>query len=222
MAKETSQYTKKKFMITPFGVDMDLFHPSRRTRTGEDQKFIIGTVKSLAPKYGIDVLLKAAALAAEKRPDIPLQVRIAGTGPCEEQYKELCRTLQIDSITNWLGFISQEDAAREWADMDLAIVPSVDESESFGVSAVEAQSCETPVIISDIPGLLEATKPGYSSVVVRRGDVEALADEIIRLYDSPEERARLGKNGRQLVSEQYDINVCFGKIERCFQKISGK
>ena len=78
--------------------------------------------------------------------------------------------MEIDSIVKWLGFISQEDAAKEWANMDIGIIPSVSDSESFGVSAVECQACGVPVIISDIPGLEESTCPGKSSLVVPRGD----------------------------------------------------
>ncbi len=222
MARESSRYTRKKFMITPFGVDMGLFNPDKRTRQADDADFVIGTVKSLTPKYGIDVLLKAAAIVAEKRPDIRLKVRIAGKGPREEEYKELGRTLGIDDITTWLGFIPQEDAAREWANMDIALVPSVDESESFGVSAVEAQACGTPVVISDIPGLMEATKPGYSSLVVKRNSGEELAGAIIDLYDSPQERARLAENGRAFVKKHYDLDDCFEKIEKFFLKKCGQ
>lgn len=62
----------------------------------------------------------------------------------------------------------KEQAACESANMDCAIIPS--ESESFGISAVEAQACSCPVIISDIPGLMEATNPGVTSLVVLRGN----------------------------------------------------
>ena len=51
MADECKQYTEKQFMITPFGVDVGLFSPKRRTR--DDKEFIVGTVKTLSPKYGI-------------------------------------------------------------------------------------------------------------------------------------------------------------------------
>ena len=84
-----------------------------------------------------------------------MQLRIAGKGPQENEYKALAKELGIENITNWLGFIPQEQAALAWACMDCGILPSESESESFGVSAVEAQACCTPVIISDIPGLME-------------------------------------------------------------------
>lgn len=219
MARETNQYTPKQISITPFGVDVDLFSPSRRTR-GEDGRFVVGTIKALNPKYGIEYLLKAAALVRQKEPQIPLCLRIAGKGPYAEEYRAMSQELGIGGITNWLGFISQEQAAVEWANMDLAVVPSTLESESFGVSAVEAESCGCPVIISDIPGLMEATKPGVTSMVVPRMDENALADAIISLYHDPERRKWMGEVGRQFALENYALADCFGKIEGLFQQIA--
>lgn len=214
MAEETEKYTDKHIDITPFGVDMELFNPKRRIP--DDSSFVIGTVKTLDPKYGIDYLLKAGKIIRERRPDIPLQIRIAGKGPREEEYKRLAKDLDIDDVTTWLGFIPQEQAAFEWANMDVAVVPSTLESESFGVSAVEAEACCIPVIISDIPGLMEATEPGTTSIVVHRSNAEEIADAVIYLYDNPEERVRLGKAGRRFAVEKYELNTCFEKPSKLF------
>ena len=48
MAEETKKYTDKPIGITPFGVDMELFSPAKRTRAADDGRFVIGTVKTLA------------------------------------------------------------------------------------------------------------------------------------------------------------------------------
>ena len=218
MAKEIGKYTKKNISITPFGVKTDLFSPNKRTRKG-DKKFIVGTVKALTPKYGIDVLLKAVRKVIEIDNDIPIELRIAGKGDHELEYKDLAKKLAIDNITKWLGFISQDQVAIEWANMDLAIVPSVLDSESFGVSAVEAESCETPVIISDIPGLMEATLPGITSVVVPRKDSDMLAKKIIELYKDKRKRDEMGKAGRDYVIKMYDYEYCFNNIEKKFKEI---
>ena len=213
MAREVGKYTDKKFYVTPFGVKTDLFSPQKRTRE-DDGQFIIGTVKALKPKYGIDVLLHATALVRQQHPEIPIRVRIAGDGPCKEEYFRLAENLGISDITTWLGFISQEEAAVEWANMDLAVVPSVTDSESFGVSAVEAEACRIPVIISDVPGLMEATQPGVTSTVVTRRSAQALADAIVLLYENPEVRHRMGEAGRKLAVEKYDYELCFENIEK--------
>lgn len=217
MAKEASQYTDREFAITPFGVDMDLFSSERRTRTGDD--FVIGTVKTLSPKYGIDYLLKAAAIVKENHPEIPIKLRISGKGPNELEYKELAEKLGIAGMTTWLGFIPQEQAAEEWANMDLAVVYSSSDSESFGVSAVEAQACGVPIIVSDVPGLMEATSPGKSSVIVPKKNELFLADAIYELYIDSEKRKSMGTYGRQFVMQNYSLEGCFSKIENCLRNM---
>ena len=215
MAEEASKYTKKSFQITPFGVDMGLFSSEKRSADHSD--FVIGTVKSLAPAYGIDVLLRAAAIVRKEHPSIPLKLRIAGTGPCQDEYQALAAELNIEDITTWLGFIPQEQAAIEWANMDVAVVCS--NAESFGVSAVEAQSCGIPVIISDIPGLMEATNPGKTSIVVPKQDARAVADVLVKLYNDPTLRKEMGNAGRAYVAENYELSACFRKIESLFENI---
>ncbi len=216
MADEAALYTDKPFEITPFGVDMELFTPKKRTRT-DDDVFVLGTVKGLAPAYGIDTFLRAVHLVKQQHPEIPIRVRIAGKGPAEEAYRALAQELGIGEITTWLGFIPQEQAAAEWANMDVAVVCS--NSESFGVSAVEAQASGCAVIISDIPGLMEATKPNHTSLVVPCKDERALADTIVCLFRDRELRQRLGKAGRTFANEKYEITKCFSHVEDLFQKI---
>ena len=221
MAKEGKKYTKKKFVITPFGVDMDLFNPDKRTRDTSDNKLVVGTIKGLTEKYGISYILKSVAIV-RKAIDVPVELRLAGKGAQEAEYKRLAKDLGIDDITNWLGFISQEEAANEWANMDIALIPSTLESESFGVSAVEAQACGTPVIISDIPGLMEATVPEKTSIVVKRKDERELADAIISLYKDKERRKLLSERGRAFVCNTYELNSCFEKIEKYYNELIEK
>lgn len=215
MADEASLYTKKKIYITPFGVDMELFNPSRRKRN--DGFFYIGTVKTLDYRYGIDILLEAVSKIKKETPNFPIRVRIAGKGPMEEELKALAKKLQIDTITTWLGFISQEEAANEWANLDIAVIAS--RHESFGVSAVEAQASGCPVIVSDIPGLLESTLPGKTSITVSAGDVIDLEEKIRSLCENNDMREKMGKAGRAFASSTFDLNLCFERIENLFQKI---
>ena len=218
MAEEGKKYTDKAFEITPFGVDMDLFTPEKRTRNADDGAFILGTVKTLAPAYGIDIFLQAVHLVKTQHPEIPIQLRIAGTGPLEKEYRKLAEDLGVDAYTSWLGFISQEQASVEWANMDVAVICSI--HESFGVSAVEAQASGCPIIISKIPGLMEATCPDETSTAVPPGDPQALANAIAALYRNPERRKHMGVQGRKFVCEKYEVNKCFQKVERLFSEYS--
>lgn len=222
MAQEAGKYTSKPFSITPFGVDMMLFSPDKRTRKRDDDIFVVGTVKTLTAKYGIDYLLRAAALLRQQHPEISLRLRIAGKGDQEKAYRALATQLGLDGVIDWLGFISQDRAAVEWANMDVGVIYSTVDSESFGVSAVEAQACGIPVIISDVPGLMEATSPGNTSLVVERRQEQKLAQALYSLYQDKELRMRMGQEGRAFVQAHYEINHCFQAVERIFEQIASE
>ena len=216
MALEASQYTDKAFEITPFGVDTELFNSDKRSKEIH-KDFVVGTVKGLFDKYGIQYILRAVAEIKEQG-DMPIRLRIAGKGPQEEQYRQLSQDLGIDDITTWLGYISQEEAAYEWANMDVGIIPSV--YESFGVAAVEAQACGTALIISDVPGLMEATLPRVTSVVVPKEDSHRIALAIRDLYENQGKRERMEIAGIEYANSNYEINECFRKIEMLLQEKS--
>jgi len=213
MAEETRKYTDKDIYITPFGVDMALFNPSKRV---PHDGLLVGTVKALEEKYGISALLEACAFVHDRRPDLGLKVRIAGTGAREAELRNQARRLGMDGYLEWLGFIPQEQAAREWASFDIALVPSKSKSESFGVSAVEAQASGTPLVISDVPGLMEACDGGNTALVVSRDDSSALAGAIERLADSPALRKSIAKRGLDYVRSVYEIGDCFETIEKIY------
>lgn len=220
MADECRKYTEKKFVITPFGVDIGVFSPKRRKR--HDGEFVVGTVKTLSPKYGIDNILRAVCITKNTHPEIPIKLRIAGHGSHADEYHQLAVDLGIDDITTWLGFISQEQAADEWANLDCGIIPSESESESFGVSAVEAEASGCPVIITDIPGLMEATKPGVTSIVIPRSSPEKIAEELVRLYRDSALRKQMGIAGRKFVEDNYELNKCFLQVEEFFKTYTNK
>lgn len=211
MAEEARKYTTAPITITPFGVDMDLFKPCEHKNV---ETFTVGTIKTLEPIYGIEYLIRAVAILKKEHPEIPLRLRIAGKGAYENAYKELASELGIENITTWLGFISQDEAAKEWASFDVSVI--VSEAESFGVSAVESQACGTPVIVSDIPGLKESTFPGVSSIVVPKRDCRTLADAILSLYRNEKLRRQMGCAGRQYVLEHFEMDRCFQFIEDTF------
>lgn len=190
-----------------YNVDTTVFCPARRTRN----IFVIGTVKGLESVYGIDIILKAAQIVRTERPDIPLRVRIAGKGSKEEEYKKLAEELGIADIVSWLGFISQECSAKEWANMDVAVISS--RQESFGVSGVEAQACGRPVIISNVSGLKEATCPSITSLVLSKYTANEFANGIIKLYENTTLMEQMGSQGLKYVNNNFEYENCFRRIE---------
>lgn len=217
MADEASKYTNKKFHITPFGVDMRLFNPDKRNRTS-NSPFIVGTVKTLSDLYGIKYIIKAIAIIKNEYPEANIIARIAGDGVNSEDYKTLANKLGVVDKVFFLGRIGQEQAAIEWANMDVAVIPSVS-YESFGVAAVEAQACGIPVIVSAVGGLMETTIADKSSFVVPVKDAKKIAHFIITLYYDKGLKERMGEAGRRNVESKYELDNCFKRIEAIYSRI---
>lgn len=214
LGKELNLYTSKESYITPFGVDMDLFNPNKKTDLNTNE-FTIGLAKPINRKYGIDCLIEALSIIKEKHPNISINTRIAGDGPMKKKYQQLANDKNVS--VQWLGFIPQDQVAKEYANMDVAIFPS--NSESYSVSTIEAEACGTPVIISNVPGLLETTVPNISSIVFDKGDASKLANCIINLYNNPQKINKMGIKAREYVVQKYEYNKCFDYIENIFLKM---
>lgn len=190
-------------LVTPFGVDIKRFKPAAKDDRNKDS-IDIGLVKKLEDAYGIDVLLKAFRILRDDHPGKRIKLYIAGTGSKENHLKELCRSLGIDSDTIFLGPIPNSTVPAFLAKLDFFVVPS--RLESFGVAAVEAQSCGLPVIASDAGGLPEVVVDGESGIIVSRDDAEALARAMDRLYKDSELRAKMGQAARLNVTRRFDWN----------------
>ena len=174
MKIETQKYTNKNIQVTPFGVDINKFIPNKI----EKEEIVIGTIKTLEEKYGVKYLIKAFKEVKDRNKDLNLKLRIGGRGSQEDYLKELVKELSIDKDVNFLGFVKPKDVIKEFQNFDLAVFPSTLDSESFGVAAVEAEACGTPVIVTDVGGLMESTKPNVTSLVAKKKSVEDLAEKI--------------------------------------------
>jgi L-malate glycosyltransferase len=69
MARHTEKYTDKNVLVTPFGVDLTKFSKNRMLNLRKNSEIVIGTVKTLHKKYGIDYLIRAFKIVVEKNPD---------------------------------------------------------------------------------------------------------------------------------------------------------
>ena len=192
--------------ITPFGIDIAKFRPEAK----QDQNYLtIGTVKKLAPKYGIDILIKAFAQAREiavaQSPDLANQLRltIVGDGIQRKELESLAQQLKIDHVTNFVGAVPHEQVPDYLNQMDIYVAASRLDSESFGVAVLEASACGLPVIVSDAGGLPEVVQDQVTGYIAPKENVPATAEAIVKLIHSESDRQRLGSAGRKLVLERY-------------------
>ena len=124
--------------------------------------------------------------------------------PSEEMSTEmarlqaLCVELDLEDVVLFLGKRGQETLPYYYSAADILIMPSY--YESFGMVALEAMACGTPVIASQVGGLAFLVQDGITGFVVPGGDVTALAKTLTKLIQQPELRARLGKQAAEYAS----------------------
>jgi len=200
MAKETNLYTNKKVEVTPFGVDIEQFHPAPDGQEA-DEKIIIGTVKALEDKYGIADLVKGFALFHKEFPNSELL--ITGDGPQRAEYEQLAKDLGIADVTTFTGKVPNTEVPAIIRKMSIFAVPSTEDSESFGVAAVEGMACGVPVVVSNVGGLPEVVVQDVTGIVVDKNSPDQLATAFKKLARNSDLRAVMGRAGVAHVKEHY-------------------
>ena len=224
MARQVQRLTpeRSEIAVTPFGVDLARFTPdaSRRPRG----RLTIGIVKSLATKYGVDLLLRAfAGLVADADVQaLPDECRllVVGDGPQRAQLEALAGELGIASRSEFAGAVAHAEVPAWLNRFDVYAAPSRLDSESFGVAVIEASACAMPVVVSDAGGLPEVVRDGETGLVVARDDAPALQAALKRLVLDAALRERLGQAGRAHVEREYEWGHCVDVMERCLEQLA--
>ena len=222
MAKETLRYTDKPITVTPFGIDTGIFRSRIVENIFERDSIVIGTIKTLEKKYGIDILIKAFSIVKKRNPDLKLKLLIVGGGSEEEPLRQLTRDLNVDTDTVFTGKVRYDDVVSYYNMLDVYVAVSVLNSESFGVAVLEASACEKPVIVSDAGGLPEVVENGVTGIVVKVKDTDATAAAIERLINDESFRKQLGINGRKRVLEKYDWSENVKQMNSIYNDILNK
>ena len=191
------------FVVAP-GVDLQTFSPgdgkaAARNRLNIAPDAIMLTfVGRVQPHKGPDVLLKAAAEMVMHTPHLRAKLAVVIIGGASgsinelEKIKSLARFLKIEDITHFIEPASRDVLPDWYRASDLVCVPSY--SESFGLVALEAQACGTPVVATAIGGLRTAVSDGISGSLVDGHDPKAWSAVISRLIMEPQRRLLLGMN----------------------------
>ncbi len=172
------------------GVDSSHYSPDNTIGRFSPPRFVyIGRLKRYK---GVDILLRALALAREHRSDIELD--IAGTGDHRDALVDLTARLGLTNAVSFLGFVD-ETVKLELLRRSVAnVFPSP--KEGWGITVMEAAACGTPSIASASPGLRDSVLDGQTGVLVPHGDAAALAKAILDLAGSPVTVERLGSAAR--------------------------
>jgi D-inositol-3-phosphate glycosyltransferase len=188
-------------VVSP-GVDLYTFTPGVSRKESREfvglpqEALVVSFVGRIQPHKGPEVLIRATSELVKHSPLLrhKLIVNIIGgaSGANTEEVdrlKELATWLAIDDVVRFSPPVPRADLAQWYRAADLVVVPSY--SESFGLVALEAQACGTPVVATAVGGLRTAVADGISGVLVDGHDPKAWSSVISRLLQEPQRRVLL-------------------------------
>jgi L-malate glycosyltransferase len=205
-----------RITVVPFGVDLDRFAPAQRPARDE---VVIGTVKTLSPKYGIDTLIDAFKLVRDADPRLNRRLRIVGGGSQRKELEQRVQRLGMNEVVDFVGGVGHADVPAELNKLDVYVALSRTHSESFGVAVIEASACGLPVVVAHVGGLPEVVEREVTGFIVPPDDPVAAAKAISALLGSPELRKRMGDAGRARVEREYDWNSCVDRMLAVYQNV---
>ena len=230
-------HIRKKVSLSYFGIPLEPFDPTiegdpvRRELGLTADGPVIGLVaymyppiKSFHPVLGIkghEIFLEAAREIADKNSqasflivgDEPL---VNGEPMCRGTYRARLEQMAFDlGLAGRVVFAGyRADVARVLAAIDVVAVPSL--SENVG-GAVEPLLMEKPVVASNVGGLPDVVIEGETGFLVPPGDPHRLAERILWLLAVPlEERQRMGRQGRAIVADLFDLHKTAGQLEALY------
>lgn len=203
MAKEVLKtLDTKHIFITPFGIDHKLFIPDRKSNRDES-RIVIGTVKTLEEKYGIDILIQAFSLVREMIDYPNVKLEIVGKGSQLDSLKQLVVNLNLQEHVEFKGFIEHSALPMHLNNFDIYVALSRLDSESFGVAILEASANGLPVVVSDADGLKEVVVNESTGFVVSKNNVKQAAEKLLLLIQNSKLRVSMGDAGRKHVIDNY-------------------
>jgi glycosyltransferase involved in cell wall biosynthesis len=208
----------REIKIVPWGVDLDIFRPLTRDENPETVR--IGFAKRLHYLSGPDILLRAFKYAHDRFKG-KLVLKIAGSGPMEQQLKQESNELGLTESIEWAGWIGTPERLRDfYYSIDLFVMPS--RRESFGVSALEASATGLPVIASRFGGIPEIVSHGETGLLAEPEDAEGIGEAIIALSKDGNLRKAMGIRGRKRAEKEFDWNDSIKSMMEIYRQISRK
>lgn len=181
-----------KIRVVPPGVDASRFHPgdraAARAALGLTSHHLLAFVGRLQPLKAPDVAVRALAALRRRRPDLDVELLVvggaSGNGTGEPAgLQKLAAETGVAERVHFLPPQPHERLPEVYRAADLVLVPSW--SESFGLVALEAQACGTPVVAAKVGGLIHAVGDGTTGLLLATHAPTAFAQAVEGLLASP-------------------------------------
>lgn len=209
VAERSMRYGHPRAIVIANPIDTGRFAPCTKQQINRQLRGI--SVRSLGPKYGLDIAIRAYAELANT------DLTIVGTGPLEQQLRILIKTTGSRCELRARGYphAKMPELLHQY---DYFVAPSRDETQ--GVAMCEAMSCGLPVVATTVGGIPEFVRDGIDGYLVPPENPAALRAAIEKLVADPTQLRRMGQNGRQYVLARCDGQVITQRELQVLQEVA--
>lgn len=191
--------------------DVDTF----RKRVSSNKKYLIGVVGRMAQEKGYEYLLEAVPILKKKLGDNFLILFAGPKNPIgEEAYiKKVTKLMeQYKESVNHVGILTEDELGAYYANLDVFVLPSVNVTEAFGMVQIEALSCGTPVVVSDLPGVRLPVQITGNGLISSVGDPKDLAEKITEVLKNKDKY----QVDRQKIVDEFGLRTIINQYEKLF------
>jgi L-malate glycosyltransferase len=211
----TNYNINKEIEVIPNFIDIEKYKRNPATKFCTDcsphgEKVLMHTSNFRPVKRVADVV----RIFYEVQKKVPSILILIGDGPDRSQCEMLCRELDIQKKVRFLG--KQMELVPILSAADLFLMPS--QSESFGLSALEAMACGVPVISSSVGGLPELQIHAQTGFIAEFGDVDRMARYAIDLLTNPSKHALFAEAARNRAIE-FESSKIIAQYEQHYERI---
>lgn len=159
------------------------------------------------PRKNLLDLLQALVLV--RKEVAQAQLRVAGEAESDLAYVELChqfiRQNHLDNAVTFLGSLTTQQMAKEYEGCAVLVLPS--KQETAPVAVAEAMAAGRPVVATRVCGMPFMVEDGVSGLLVNEGDINGLADALVRVLSNKQLRQKMGQRGRELAWSRFRADV---------------
>jgi len=156
----------------------------------------------------LEVIIKAMSIVIKTIPECRLM--ILGDGPHRESLQILTQKLGLEKNIIFNGYATSEEKMRVISQSNAMLFPSI--IEGFGLVILESFSQNKPVLVSNISPMSDIITHNTTGFVLDAHNENVWAEHIIKLIKNPQESQIMGKNGNQVLKENYNQETFYGKL----------
>ncbi|MFX0152236.1 MAG: glycosyltransferase family 4 protein [Candidatus Hodarchaeota archaeon] len=217
---DLSKRNLEDISVIPWGVELDIFNSTiqgfnLRAQLGWRDNIILIMTRSFEPVYNVSTFLNVLPSLCKEFSD--LRVILCGTGSLNNDFRNFIRSHGLEEVVHFPGFVPRDSLPFYYAAADIYISSSI--SDGTSLSLLEAMAMGLPVIVSEIPAILEWVKHDYNGYVFPSQNEEALKSCIKQLIVDLKLRKKFSRMNKQITLRRANWDDNYKKLESLFQEL---